>query len=133
MLRVWKSLKYAKKSIYRKTKKKQSEKKTQNKRNFLYKNHQLLLKHCTFIHRYHDFSHGFTHEFELEPLASQAFFQRRALSYRHNHGQCITPSYIPQPAITYQDFSNTNSFLSSKSFQNQTSLDISFIFLISKV
>lgn len=100
MLHVWKSLKYAKKSIYRKTKKKQSENKTQKRISSLYKNCKLF-KYHTFIHRYNNFSHGFTNEFELEPLASQAFFQRRALSYRHNHGQHIPPSYIPQPAITY--------------------------------
>lgn len=80
MIHVFKSLKYAKKSIYRKTKKKQSEKKVQKKRNFLYKNRKLFLKHRTFIHLYHNFSNGFTDDFELEPLASQDFFQRWALS-----------------------------------------------------
>lgn len=100
MLHVWKSLKYAKKLIYQKTRKKQSEKKIQKRISFLYKNYKLL-KYCTFIHQYHDFSHGFTDEFELEPLASQAFFQRRALAYCHNHGQHIHPSYIRQVAISY--------------------------------
>lgn len=85
MLRVWKSLKYIKKSIYYHFRKKQhSQKDIQKRRSFLYKNHRILFKHQVFIHYFEDFQNGFTNDFEREPLRSQAFAQRSSLSQSMN-------------------------------------------------
>lgn len=102
MLRDWKSTILVKKFLakrIKKPKKQLSYKKLLKRRCFLYQRRKVLLDYQTFIHRYHDFDRGYTDDFSLEPLYSQAYYQQRSLSQSHNHSQPFCHSYIPQPTI----------------------------------
>ena len=104
MLRDWKSTMFEKKSVFKRIKKPKkplNHKKLLKKQRFLYQSRKVLLKYRTFLHRYHDCVRGLSNDYAIEPLYSQAYFQRRALSQRNNHSQRIRFSYIPQPAIEY--------------------------------
>lgn len=109
IIRDWKSTTFVKKSLEKRVKKPKKQLSYNfflKRRLFLYQSRKILLKHQNFIHRYHDFSRGYTYDFSLDPLYSQAYFQQRALSQKHNHSQPICQSFIPQLAIQYSTSTN---------------------------
>lgn len=78
-----------------------SYKRTLDRREFLYKSRDVLLHYRTFLHRYQDYIRGFTDNYAVEPLATQAYYQRLALSQHHNLNQPLEFENIPQPSIEY--------------------------------